>query len=102
MDYARADAKQAAREAFTGLWAAVTTPFAADGSVDHDALQADIDYLTGTLGVGGIFCAGAMGEFWALTPGERTEVVRTIVDARRAAAPCSRTPAITRPATRSS
>jgi 4-hydroxy-tetrahydrodipicolinate synthase len=87
MDYARADAKQAASEAFTGLWAAMTTPFAADGSVDHDALQADTDYLTGTLGVGGIFCAGAMGEFWALTTGERTEVVRTIVDAAQGRCP---------------
>ena len=27
MDYTKAEAKQAARECFTGLWAATTTPF---------------------------------------------------------------------------
>ena len=27
MDYTKAEAKQAARERFTGLWAATTTPF---------------------------------------------------------------------------
>ncbi len=27
MDYSKADAKQAARDCFTGLWAAITTPF---------------------------------------------------------------------------
>ena len=79
--YARADAKAAAREMFTGIWAAATTPFDADGGVDHAALERDVRHLIETLGVAGIFCAGVMGEFWALTNRERTEVVRTVVDA---------------------
>jgi 4-hydroxy-tetrahydrodipicolinate synthase len=79
--YTRADAKAAAREAFTGIWAAATTPFGADGGVDHAALGRDVRHLIETLGVSGIFCGGVMGEFWALTGRERTEVVRTVVDA---------------------
>ena len=87
MDYSKADAKRAAREAFTGLWAAVTTPFGPDGDINHEDLESDIDYLTGTLGVGGIFCAGAMSEFWALTPDERTEAIKTVVDASQGRCP---------------
>jgi 4-hydroxy-tetrahydrodipicolinate synthase len=81
VDYAKSDAKHAAREAFTGIWAAITTPFDASGEVDHRALENDIDYLTGALNVGGIFCAGVMGEFWALTNDERARAVETVVAA---------------------
>lgn len=79
MDYARADAKQAARESFTGLWAAITTPFSTDGAVDEEALRADVDHVTDRLSVGGIFCAGVMGEFWALGMEERKRSVATVV-----------------------
>ena len=81
VQYTRAEAKLAARETFTGIWAAVTTPFDADGRVDHGVLEADLRHLIDTLGVGGIFCTGVMGEFWALTHRERTDVVRTVVEA---------------------
>ena len=33
MDYTKAEAKQAAREQVSGLWAALTTPFDAAGAV---------------------------------------------------------------------
>ncbi len=75
MDYTRAEAKQAARERFTGLWAAITTPFDAAGDVDYAALSADLDRLTGELHVGGVFCCGVMSEFWALTATERRRLV---------------------------
>ncbi|HEX4718286.1 MAG TPA: dihydrodipicolinate synthase family protein [Thermoleophilaceae bacterium] len=81
MQYAKADAKTAARQTFTGIWAAVTTPFDVQGNVDHAALEEDVRYLIETLGVGGIFCAGVMGEFWALTNRERTDVIRRVVEA---------------------
>jgi 4-hydroxy-tetrahydrodipicolinate synthase len=81
VQYAKADAKAAARETFTGIWAAVTTPFDEVGSVDHAAVADDVRYLIETLGVGGIFCTGVMGEFWALSNRERTEVVRSVVEA---------------------
>jgi 4-hydroxy-tetrahydrodipicolinate synthase len=80
MKYARSDAKAAAREQFQGLWAAMTTPFAADGSVDHEAIAADLDHLTGSLDVGGVFCTGVMGEFWALTNDERKRSLETVVE----------------------
>lgn len=80
MKYARSEAKAAAREQFHGLWAAMTTPFAADGSVDHEAIAADLDHLTGNLDVGGVFCTGVMGEFWALTNDERKRSVETVVE----------------------
>ncbi len=81
MHYTKADAKSAAREQFTGIWAAATTPFDADGEVDHAALERDVRYLIDTIGVGGIFCAGVMGEFWALTNDERVDVIRRVVSA---------------------
>jgi 4-hydroxy-tetrahydrodipicolinate synthase len=87
VQYAKPDAKTAARETFTGIWAAVTTPFDADGRVDHGAVVEDVRYLIETLGVGGIFCAGVMGEFWALSNRERTEIVRSVVDACNGDAP---------------
>ena len=35
MDYLPSEAKQAARERFTGLWAATTTPFGATGELER-------------------------------------------------------------------
>ena len=81
MEYTKAEAKQAARERFTGLWAAITTPFGATGELDEAALRRDLDRLTGDLHVDGIFCGGVMSEFWALTGSERRRLVEVVVDA---------------------
>jgi 4-hydroxy-tetrahydrodipicolinate synthase len=80
-DYARSDAKAAARERFRGLWAATTTPFGDAGELDTRALAADMDRLTGELAVDGVFCAGVMSEFWALSSGERHQIVKAVVGA---------------------
>ncbi|MFI5063997.1 MAG: dihydrodipicolinate synthase family protein [Streptosporangiales bacterium] len=87
VDYTRSEAKQAAREAFTGLWAAITTPFDPAGVVDYDALGRDLDRLTTDLGVDGIFCGGVMGEFWSLAGSERRRLVEVVVDAARGKCP---------------
>jgi 4-hydroxy-tetrahydrodipicolinate synthase len=87
MDYTRAQAKQAARDRFTGLWAATTTPFDSSGALDTDALRRDLDRLTGSLGVGGIFCGGVMGEFWSLAGSERRRLVEITVDSTRGRCP---------------
>jgi len=50
MDYTKAEAKRAARDCFTGLWAATTTPFDSSGALDAEALRRDLDRLTGSLG----------------------------------------------------
>jgi 4-hydroxy-tetrahydrodipicolinate synthase len=81
VQYTKAEAKTAARQTFTGIWAAVTTPFDATGRVDHRALEKDLHHPIDTLEVGGVFCAGVMGEFWALTHRERIDAIRTVVEA---------------------
>jgi 4-hydroxy-tetrahydrodipicolinate synthase len=79
MYYLRENAKQAARESFTGLWAAMTTPFSTSGEVDENALIRDIDRLTNVLKIDGVFCTGVMGEFWALSQRERKRSVEIII-----------------------
>jgi 4-hydroxy-tetrahydrodipicolinate synthase len=83
MDYAKADAKQAARECFTGLWAATTAPFDSSGLLDEAALRGDMDRLTGGLRIGGIFCGGVMSEFWALSGAERRQLTEVVVERTR-------------------
>jgi 4-hydroxy-tetrahydrodipicolinate synthase len=87
MHYTRAEAKQAARECFTGLWAATITPFGTDGEIDEGALRKDLDRLTGDLGVGGLFCGGVMSEFWALSGAERRRLVEIAVGSARGTCP---------------
>jgi 4-hydroxy-tetrahydrodipicolinate synthase len=87
MDYTKAEAKRAAREQLSGLYAAITTPFDASGAVDYDALGRDLERLTGDLQVDGIFCTGVMSEFWALTGSERRRIVEVTVDGTRGICP---------------
>jgi 4-hydroxy-tetrahydrodipicolinate synthase len=87
VDYARSEAKAAARELFRGLWAATTTPFDEDGRLDTLALGADMERLTSELGVDGVFCAGVMSEFWALSGAERRELVAAVVAAAHGRCP---------------
>jgi 4-hydroxy-tetrahydrodipicolinate synthase len=83
MNYRRSEAKEAARAQFRGVWAAIATPFHADGSLDESGLRSNMRHFTGSLGVAGIFCAGTMGEFWALTKEERKRVVEIVVEEAR-------------------
>ena len=87
MEYTKTEAKQAARERFTGLWAATTAPFGPSGELDEAALRADLDRLTGGLHVDGIFCGGVMSEFWSLTGSEKRRLVEVVVDATRGKCP---------------
>lgn len=87
MDYPRAQAKQAARERFTGLWAATITPFGPGGEIDEGALRKDLDRLTGDLGVDGLFCGGVMSEFWSLSVAERRRLVEIVVECARGKCP---------------
>lgn len=79
MDYGKGEAKPAARAEVRGVWAAMTTPFDDSGGVDFDALASDTRYLIEELEVDGLFCAGVMAEFWALSNDERRRVVETVV-----------------------
>ncbi|WP_415853428.1 dihydrodipicolinate synthase family protein [Sinomonas sp. G460-2] len=79
--YARSEAKAAARKEFTGIWAALTTPFTTDGELDLGAIGTDIDYLVEDLRIDGVFTTGVMGEFWSLTNAERMKSVEAVVEA---------------------
>jgi 4-hydroxy-tetrahydrodipicolinate synthase len=83
MKYEKSAAKAASRAAFRGIWAAITTPFAADLKIDEPGLRRNMRYLTETLHVDGVFCGGVMGEFWALTNAERRAVLEIVVDEAR-------------------
>src|SRR5688500_2441156 len=83
MNYRKSEAKEAAREQFRGLWAAITTPFTEDGALDEAGLRRNMRYFTDRLGVDGIFCTGTMGEFWALTKEERLRTVEIVVEEAR-------------------
>jgi 4-hydroxy-tetrahydrodipicolinate synthase len=83
MNYRKAEAKEAAREQFRGLWAAITTPFTPDNRIDEAGLRRNMRHFTEVLHVEGIFCTGTMGEFWALTKEERKRVVEIVVEEAR-------------------
>ena len=83
MNYKKSEAKDAARAQFRGVWAAIATPFTQEGALDEAGLRHNMRHFTGGLGVAGIFCAGTMGEFWALTKEERKRVVEIVVEEAR-------------------
>ena len=80
MNYRKSEAKEASRQQFRGVWAAITTPFTADGALDEAGLRHNMRHLTDKLAVDGVFCTGTMGEFWALTKEERNRAVAIVVE----------------------
>jgi len=62
-----------------GVLAAVSTPFAADGSVDEGALRGHVDFLVDN-GLHGLVPGGSTGEFAALTSEERKLVNKVVID----------------------
>lgn len=62
-----------------GVLVALSTPFAADGSLDEPTLRALVD-RTIAGGVHGVVACGSTGEFSALTVDERRRVVEIVVD----------------------
>ena len=64
---------------FPGILPAVTTPFDADGAVDHAALRRNVTWLL-EHAVNGIVGTGTVGEAGSLSAAERRQVIETIVD----------------------
>ena len=58
---------------FEGIYTPVITPHGADGSIDRDALAAQIEYLIST-GVHGLINGGSTGEYYAQSMDERKEM----------------------------
>lgn len=85
MNYRKSEAKAAAKAQFTGVWAAMTTPFTPDLELDEAGFRRNMRHVTRTLNVQGVFVCGTMGEFWALTHDERKRVVEIAVEEARPA-----------------
>ncbi|MGN0570582.1 MAG: N-acetylneuraminate lyase [Candidatus Fimenecus sp.] len=62
---------------FQGVYAALMTPFAADGSVDYEALKVLADHCIDA-GLTGLYVGGSTGEGFLLTEDERMEVFRVV------------------------
>lgn len=69
---------------WAGVFPAITTPFHADLSIDHDALATHVRWLIES-GCVGIVALGSLGESATLTSEEKVQILRTI----RAALPAS-------------
>lgn len=67
-------------KSFSGLFAAIPTPFLRDDSLDHRALKQLIDFLADS-GLDGILVGGSSGEYPVQTLAERQELFRTAVEA---------------------
>jgi 4-hydroxy-tetrahydrodipicolinate synthase len=65
---------------FPGISPAVTTPFAATGSIDDHALESNLAFLLDA-GVHGIVATGTMGEAGSLSAAERRTVVQAVARA---------------------
>ncbi|GGL08332.1 dihydrodipicolinate synthase family protein [Deinococcus radiotolerans] len=65
---------------FEGVFPAITTPFQADGTVDHDFLSEHARWMM-RAGSRGIVPLGSLGEGNTLEEAEKTAVLRTLVSA---------------------
>ncbi len=65
---------------WSGVLPAITTPFRADGAVDHEYLAGHADWLVGH-GCRGIVALGSLGEGATLEKNEKMEVLATLVSA---------------------
>ena len=65
---------------FAGVYAATTTPFRDDGTVDFGQFGKHCAWLIDE-GVAGLIPNGSLGEYEALSEAERAEVVTTAIDA---------------------
>ena len=58
---------------FEGIYTPVITPYGADGSIDRDAMMAQIEHLIAS-GVHGLINGGSTGEYYAQSMDERKEM----------------------------
>src|SRR5699024_473730 len=84
--------RQMTTEQFSGVLAAVVTPFTADGSaVDVEGVRRQADHIISG-GVNGLVPGGSTGEFTALTVEERKASNRAYIEAAAGRAPSSQAP----------
>jgi 4-hydroxy-tetrahydrodipicolinate synthase len=71
LKYTKRDAKDHARETFRGIWAAVTTPFKQDLSLDENGYRRNLRHWFEDLDIDGVFISGKQGEFFSMSLAER-------------------------------
>lgn len=82
MKYARANAKEYARERLSGIWAACLNPFdPADLSLDEAGLRRNFRHWIDDLGIAGFFVSGKQGEFFSMSVEERKRTFEIAVEA---------------------
>lgn len=64
----------------SGIWAALPTPFRADGSLDTAGIAGNGRHCREALRLDGVFCHGLMGEGWSLTLDERRAGLEALLD----------------------
>ena len=65
---------------FRGVYCPSITLFTEDRRIDHEAMSAHLERVV-SAGVQGVLVLGSIGEFFTLTPQEKTEITRTAVQA---------------------
>jgi 4-hydroxy-tetrahydrodipicolinate synthase len=78
--YSKHDAKAYARRHFCGVWAATTTPFREDLSLDETGFRANLRHWVRTLKLGGLFVSGKQGEFFSMSLAERKRTFEIAVE----------------------
>ncbi len=63
----------------SGIWAALPTPFLADGALDLAGIAANAVHCRDALGLDGVFCHGLMGEGWSLSLAERQAALEALL-----------------------
>ena len=75
------EAKAFAREYLRGIWAATTTPFRDDLSLDEAGYARNFAHWIDDLGIDGFFVSGKQGEFFAMSVAERKRTFEIAVEA---------------------
>ncbi len=80
MKYNKKEAKEYSRQNFRGIWAAATTPFNDDLSIDESGFRRNLTHWSEDLGIDGVFVGGKQGEFFSLSITERKRLFDIAVD----------------------
>ncbi|MGE5623395.1 MAG: dihydrodipicolinate synthase family protein [Methanocella sp.] len=74
--------EQTMKNKFQGIFAANTTPFEANGSLDAQALEKEVNFLVDA-GINGFFAGGTYGEGPVMSPEEYGDYIKTFTNATR-------------------
>ena len=78
--YKKSEAKSYARQNFRGVWAATTTAFKEDLSLDEAGFRKNLKHWAQTLKLGGLFVSGKQGEFFSMSVAERKRTFELAVE----------------------